>query len=398
MPESAERVPEDSPAYREFTRLYYLARQLRPTVVDRWNRELYATSGHGGFDQDTGAIGIHEPLLREGLARDATANPRLQARALGAVLSRATQAGMELDAPGEANAIRTTQSRGLHDGVAAVRAATDLQALGRRAGYSSLTLDDRQQSGAYAAANGLIQQAAGPSVDRRDLINRLCQGPAVMHFDQLAEAVVRNRLQEVAPAEGVDRQAGRRQLIAAMLHPQWDSLAQRSPEAGQHVAEEIGRALNAKVEELRRKHPWADRETPADGARHQGPEHAARLSDNGAEQTADETAPRSQNGAGQTGGQTAEQTAGQRVDEVGVGRFLSGVAPAAGAAGRGSALGDGSRAAVARAAGVGRGASAPQVEPGPRTGSEQRRGSEPAGSSGQRGGSGPRGAGGGGRG
>jgi hypothetical protein len=346
MPESAKRVPDDSPAYREFTRLYDLARQLRPTVVDRWNRELYATSGHGGFGQDTGAIGIHEPLLREGLARHAAANPRLQARALGAVLTRAAQAGMELDAPGEANAIRTTKSRGLHDGVAAVRAATDLQALSRRAGYPSLTLDDRQQSGAYAAANGLIQQASGPSVDRRDLINRLCQGPAVMHFDQLAEAVVRNRLQEVAPAEGVDREAGRRQLIATMLHPQWDSLAQRSPEAGQHVAEEISRALNAKVEELRRKHPWADRETPADGLRDQ----AAHQPENTTEQSARRPEDRTE----QTG-----LSPGTGDQEVAAARFLSGVAPAAGAAGRASALGDGSRAAAARASASARGASSP---------------------------------------
>lgn len=335
MPESAERVPEDSPTYREFTRLYDLARQLRPSVADRWNRELYATSGRGGFDQDTGAIGIHEPLLREGLTRRPTANTRRQALALDAVLTRVTQAGMDLDAPGEANAIRTTQSRGLHDGVAAVRAVDDFEAFTELADYEGLSFDGRQHTGAYAAANNLISQASGPRVDRRDLLDRLSQGPATMQFDQLAEAVVRNRLQEVAPAEGADRQAVRRELITTMLHPQWDSLAQRSPEAGQHVAGEIGRALNAKVDEIRQRSQRPGQETGGDGTLQQDVERTP--------------AP-------------AAQQPGQKAQEVPAARFLSGLAPAAGAAaGRAPSLGDGSRAAAARAAASARGTSSPQV-------------------------------------
>lgn len=344
MPESAQRVPENSPTYREFTRLYDLARQLRPTVADRWNRELYATSGRGGFDQHTGAIGVHELLLREGLTRDPAANPRRQARALDAVLTRATQAGMKLEAPGEANAVRTTQSRGLHDGVAAVRAADDFEAFAELAGYDGLSFGGEQHSGAYAAANGLIQQASGVSVDRRELIDRLSQGPAVMQFDQLAEAVVRNRLEEIAPAEGVDRQAVRHELVETMLHPQWESLAGRSPEAGQHVAEEIGRGLNAKVEEIRRRGP-----------------HPARIAETG-------DVPQQQVGGEAPADATRQQTPEPeparhpaQVEEVPAARFLSGVAPAAGAAGRGSALGDGSRAA-ARAAGTARGVPAPRSE------------------------------------
>ena len=339
MPESTQRVPEDSPTYREFSRLYELAQQLRPTVADRWNRQLYATSGRGGFDQDTGAIGIHELLLREGLTRHPTANPRRQARALDAVLTRAAQAGMKQDAPGQVNAVRTTQSRGLHDGVAAVRAADDFEAFAELAGYEGLSLGGQQRSGAYAAANGLIQQASGASVDRRELIDRLSQGPAVMHFDQVAEAVVRNRLEEIAPAEGVDRQAVRRELVETMLHAQWESLAGRSPEAGQHVAEEIRRGLNAKVDEMRRRGPH-----PARGAE-SGDVPQQQV---GREAPAD--APRQEVGSeGPT-----------QVKEVAAARFLNGVAPAAGAAGPGSVLGDGSRGAAARAAAIGRGTSMPR--------------------------------------
>ncbi|TDW14414.1 hypothetical protein [Kribbella kalugense] len=321
MPESGERVPEDSPTYREFTRLYDLARQLQPTGVDRWNRELYATSGPGGFDQRTGAIGIHEPLLRDGLTRQPTESPRRQARALAMVLNRVTQAGMAVDAPGEANAVGTKQAQGLHDGVASVRTTSDFATFTRLAGYPRLPFDASELSGAYAATNDLVQQASGPRVDRLELINRLSQGPAMMHFDQLAEAVVQNRLQEVAPPEGADRQAVRRELITTMLHPQWDSLAQRSPEAGQHVAGEISKALNAKVDEIRQRSQRADRPTAADGMQQQRAEAPAKPE------------PKAQ-----------EAPAEAKAAEVpAVGKFLSGSAPAGRAVAKRPQLGQGSR-------------------------------------------------------
>ncbi|MGZ0152593.1 hypothetical protein ACXJJ3_36425 [Kribbella sp. WER1] len=312
MAESAQRVPESSATYREFARLYDLARQLRPTGADRWNGTLYATSGRGGFDHHTGAIGVNERTLREGLTRQPTADPRQQAHALATVLHRATHAGMELDAPQEPNAVRTNSTLGLADGVASVRAATDFENFSVAAGYPGLTYDGAQPNGGYAATNDLIQQASGPSVDRHALIDRLSRSPGAMHFDQLAEAVVRNRLQEVAPSEGADRQAMRRELIGTMLHPQWDSLAQRSPEAGRRVAEQIGSALNAKVDEIRR---------------------AAGQS------------PQSSSSDGQQRGQTTKAPP----QEQSTARFLTGLAPAGGAAVQTPSLGDGSRAAAQHA-------------------------------------------------
>jgi hypothetical protein len=386
------RVPEDSHKYREFARLYDLARQLRPTAADRWNRELYATSDLRGFDHGSGAIRMHKSLLREGLTRHPAANPQLQAGALATVLHRAAQAGMAVDAPGEANAVRSAASRGLHYGVAAVRAADDFEAFTELAGYEGLSLGGQQRSGAYAAANGLIQQASGSNVDRRELIDRLSQGPAVMHFDQLAEAVVRNRLEEIAPAEGADRQAVRRELIETMLHAQWESLARRSPEAGQHVAEEIRRGLNAKVDEMRRRgpHPARGAETgdvPQQQVGREAPADAARQ----------EPTELGREGPTRPPEQVAERAA-RPPAEVATGRFLSGVAPAAGAAGRGSALGDGSRAAAARAAGAGRGASAAQSASATSAasatpGASAARGAAARGGSVPRGTSGPRGAG-----
>ncbi|MFF0342045.1 hypothetical protein [Kribbella sp. NPDC004875] len=333
MAESGQRVPENSPTYREFSRLYDLARQLRPTGVDLWNRELYATSEHGGFDHQTGAIGIHERILREGLSRDHATDSELQSLALAKVLERATHAGMTIEAPGEPNAVQTTQSRGLHDGLAAVRAATDFQAFNRMSGYPPVKFDNTRLSGAYAATNDLIHQVSGPSVDRQQLVGRLHEGPAVMHFDQLAEGVVHNRLQEVAPPEGPDRQAVRRELISTMLHPQWESLAGRSPEAGRQVAGEIGQALNAKVDEIRRRGPHPDLGVQADGAPRE----------NGARKIAGVAREGEVGGGEPPRDATAPTSARQDVEAA---RFLSGLAPAAGATGRTPSLGDGSRAAA----------------------------------------------------
>ncbi|NIK58053.1 hypothetical protein [Kribbella shirazensis] len=348
MPEPAQRVPEDSAAYREFARLYNVARQLRPTGVDRWNRELYATRGPGYFDQRIGAIGVNENRLRQGLTLPSEpANSRVHAAALATVLRRASQAGMALDAPGEANAVRTDGSLGLSDGVASLRVAGDFQAFSRMAGYPRLAYDGSQETGASAAANGLVHQASGPRLSRGELLNDLSRGPVAMQFDRLAEGVVRNRLEEVAPAEGVDRRAMRAELIGTMLHPRWEELAQRSPEAGRQVADEIGRALNAKVDELRRTTRQTTMGAAGDGVQSPGVErlqsdvrHAATQQsqprDAGSE-------PRDAGSEPRDAGSEAQDAGSEAQDAV---RFLRGVAPAAEVPGSAPALGDGSRVAA----------------------------------------------------
>ncbi|GAA1569697.1 MULTISPECIES: hypothetical protein [Kribbella] len=311
MPEPTQRVPEDSPAYREFARLYDLARQLRPTEVDRWKGDLYATDGPGGFDRRTGAIGIDEPLLLHELTGRASSTPRRQAQALATVLHRATEAGMHQDAAGAVNAVRNGRSLALHDGFASVRAASDLGTFAEMAGYPEPRFDPARTGGTYAAANNLINQVSGARVDRVALLRQLSHGPVAMHFDQLADAVVQNRLHDTVRDEPGAQQRVRRELIATMLHPAWDSLAQRSPEAGARVAEEIGSALNAKVDEIRRRSPQTPQVAASDGPQ---PEP---------------TKPRPQQ----------ESTA----------RFLTGLAPAGRATGQTPSLGDGSRAAAQHA-------------------------------------------------
>ncbi|WP_427891210.1 hypothetical protein ACQHIV_02415 [Kribbella sp. GL6] len=329
MPESAQRVPEDSAAYREFARLYDLARSINPTGVDGWNgggRQLYATDGPGGFDHATGAIGVDESLLRHELTGRRSETPRRQAHALATVLHRATEAGMPKDAPGAANAVRNDQSLALHDGVASVRAADDFTTFAQMAGYSHLAFDPSQQTGTYAAANDLIHQVSGVRVDRTQLLDQLGRGPVAMHFDQLADAVVQNRLHDAMRPD--DRRAVRRELIGTMLHPAWEKLAGQSPEAGRHVADQIGRTLNAKVDEIRQRHQSATVGTTADGATR-------------------ETGPTS--GAGQAAGDRQVVGEGQGVakaHDVAAARFLTGMAPAGGAVVSAPRLGQGARGAA----------------------------------------------------
>jgi hypothetical protein len=308
MAESAQRVPEDSAAYREFARLYDLARRFNPTEVDGWSRSgraLYATSGPGGFDRDTGAIGIDEALLRHELTSRPSDTPRRQAHALATVLRRATEAGTDKDAPGAANAVRNDQSLALHDGVAAVRAAAAFDTFTTMAGYPDLVFDSSRNTGTYAATNDLVEQVSGPRVDRVALLDQLGRGPVAMHFDQLAEAVVQNRLHDVVR----DEPAVRNQLIRTMLHPAWDKLAARSPEAGLHVAGEIRQALNAKVEELRAAGPRSEQTTATDGVQRAAPDR--------------------------TGSTPAAEVPGAR--------FLTGMAPAGRAVNSPPQLGQGSR-------------------------------------------------------
>ncbi|HET6743120.1 MAG TPA: hypothetical protein VFH76_29475 [Kribbella sp.] len=336
----AEGVPKGSATYAEFARLYEVAAGLQPNAAGRWTGELRASSVLGHFDQLTGTIEVNRTLLRDGLPGVPGSDPRLHARALATVLQRAAQAEMPLDAPGDPNGVRDERSLALNDGIASVRTAEDFSAFVQQLGHPQLAFDPSHRTGASAAANELINQASGVRVDRDELVDRLGQGPVAMQFDQLADAVVQNRLHDVVRAD--DQQAVRHELIETMLHPAWKELAGRSSEAGRHVAEEIGHALNAKVDEIRRKASRPDQAVTTDGMDRPaggverttgGMEHAAgtRAAGGAEHQSGGEQKSRSDDGAPTV------------VGDAPAARFLSGVASAHRAAGRKPSLGDGSR-------------------------------------------------------
>jgi hypothetical protein len=250
-------VPPDSAVYHELARLHQLAHEARPTDVNRWSGDLYATYDGlwGGFDPKTGDVRLSADLVLRhltGAPSDTEMERGRQAEALATVLHEATHTGMQTDAPRELNAVRSPHSKGVMEGVAELRTTTDFQAFTVAAGCPGLTLPGPQYPGAHAAVNNLITQASGPALSRQTLIDEMTRGPAVMHFDQLAEGVLQNRLGDVVPNRAEDRQAVRAALIPTMMHPQWPTLSSPSSTgAGHLVAEDIRPYLNSKVDEIR---------------------------------------------------------------------------------------------------------------------------------------------------
>ncbi|WP_405067940.1 hypothetical protein OG558_41390 [Kribbella sp. NBC_01510] len=196
-------VPSDSATYLEFARLYRLARSLRPTSVDRWNGSLWASDSEtsfGGFIPRTGAMRLSGSAVLPYLT--GTAMPEAlagQSQALATVIHETTHASIATDDPAEPNAVRSEHSRGLMEGVAELRAIEDFRLFTRQAGYFGLSMPQPQYEGAYTATDSLVNQVSGVRRDRVSIINDLTRGPAVAHFDQLAKAVVQNRLWEPVP-------------------------------------------------------------------------------------------------------------------------------------------------------------------------------------------------------
>jgi hypothetical protein len=374
--DEARLVPRESATYREFARLYQLARRLRPTGIDRWNGDLYATGveNWGEFAPKTGDMRLSGTLVLQRLtARPGEVTEYRRAEALATVLHEATHAGMATDAADEPNAVRTAHSQGLMEGFAEVRTVQDFPAFARLAGYPGIELPTPTYAGAYAATENLLQQAAGPAKDRLAFIAEGVHGPAVMHFDQLADGVVRNRLAEVVPFHEDHRRAVRAALVAPMLHRGWPTLKHMAAETGIAVAEDIRRSLNSKVDEIRRHysaHPHevfpvdppnarVGRERVVDRASGAA---GAQKAAGGAGSAGPARVGSGSTGAGNSGpGRTERGTA----DAVGARpemRFLDGQAGAAGAVRRQPVLGDGARgrgtgdgAGQARGAGPGRG-------------------------------------------
>jgi hypothetical protein len=328
-------VPRDSAVYQEFARLHQLAHEARPTGVNRWSGDLYATYDGlwGGFDPRTGNVRLSaELVLRHltGTVPGTELERGRQAEALATVLHEATHTGMETDALREPNAVRSLHSKGVMEGVAELRTTIDFQAFTDAAGYPGLTLQGPQYPGAHAAVDNLVTQASGPTLGRQSIIDKMTHGPAVMHFDQLAEGIVQNRLGDVVPNRAEDRQSVRAALIPTMMHPQWPTLSEpASALAGHLVAEDIRPYLNSKVDEIRHHYQANPHQPfPADSPN----QHAVR-------QATEHQSPANTSQAPDPSGPDPQLAQALRL--------LGGQAPAAQATRPGPALGDGARGAGA---------------------------------------------------
>ncbi|GAB3835311.1 hypothetical protein [Kribbella italica] len=252
-------VSPESAVHREFARLYAVARRIARPSVDRWSgvlRAAYTPPGEqqrwGAFDPASGDISLSAELVLPYLTGPGSrvAGPA-QGQALATVLHEATHAGMETDAPDEPNAVRTAESLALIEAFAEYRAVQQFETFAAAAGYPEAYLTTPQYPGWYTAMDDLVRQVSGPVKDRAAFLNEAIQGPGALHFDQLADSVVKNRLTHDVPTTENDQRAARAALIPAMTHRLWPSLRSRPAESGLMVANEIRQHLDAEVDKIR---------------------------------------------------------------------------------------------------------------------------------------------------
>jgi hypothetical protein len=322
-------VPRGSATYREFVRLYDVVNRIAPTSVDRWSgvlRALHTPPGDlarwGAFDPKSGDIGLSADLVLPHLTGPApgVAGPA-QGQALATVLHEVTHARMQTDAPHEPNAVRTNESLGLIEAFAEYRAVQQFETFAVAAGYPDAYLTTPQYPGWYTAMDDLVRQVSGQVKSRAAFLDEAIRGPGAMHFDQLADSVVKNRLTYDVPAGERDQRAARAALIPAMTHRLWPSLRGRPAESGLMVANEIRQHLDAQVDKIRHYY----RGNPGQPYPAEAPNPAAL-----------ELAPDA--GSTMTNPKARlESAAGTEL------RFLSGQAPASGATARRPSLGQGAR-------------------------------------------------------
>ncbi len=316
---------------------------MRPTSVDRWNGDLYATDTPrwGGFDPATGNIRLSDQrVLRHLTGSLSKTEPDEQAQALASVLHELTHAGMETDALDQPNAVRSPHSLGAMEGVAELRALNDFVPFSVSAGYQGLQVPPPARAGAYAAMDSLVTQASGPAMGRYALIAETVRGPGAMHFDQLADGVLRNRLAEVVPARAEDRIAVRAALIRTMTHNHWPTLPDVTAETGRVVAEDIRRNLNSKVDEIRHHYQSKPQQPfPADSPNQYAVRRAAERSPLSNSQQAPDPAGSAH--------QPTPTPSGPDPQLAQAMRLLGGQAPAAHATRPGPSLGNGARGAGA---------------------------------------------------
>ncbi|WP_460656297.1 hypothetical protein [Kribbella endophytica] len=158
---------------------------------------------------------------------------------------------METDAPDEPNAVRTAESLALIEAVAEYRAVQQFEMFAVAAGYPEAYLITPQYPGWFTAMDDLVRQVSGPVKDRAAFLAEAIRGPGAMHFDQLADSVVKNRLTHDVPAGENDQRAVRAALIPAMANRLWPSLRSRPAESGLMVTNEIRQHLDAEVDKIR---------------------------------------------------------------------------------------------------------------------------------------------------
>jgi len=148
------RIDPSSEEYRQFVRLYEGARALRPSEVDRWNRELYATIDEGqnwGSFHPDGYFKLSKELVFDKLGPDAT--PQEQVQALATVLHESNHARVQVNAQNEPNAVLSRHSKALDEGLTEWVSVNDVAAFADMTGYGELPDAKPEYPAAYQATN-----------------------------------------------------------------------------------------------------------------------------------------------------------------------------------------------------------------------------------------------------
>jgi hypothetical protein len=342
-------VDQNSAVYKEFTRLYRIAREMRPSSIDKWNGKLFAIDDGpwGSFDPKTGNISLSQELVLDHLTGSTTQPPSMaQAQAIATVYHEAEHARVDGNAPHELNAMHHPNTLTLNEGLTERRTVNDFPVFAELSGYHGLGLGQHQYEGAVEAVDRLVAHAA--TEDRQNqLVREALDQPVAMQWDPIANEIVRNQLGDVVPQNPRHRQAARAELIRAMSAPPWAGIQHRPQRSGVLIGEDAQRGLNAAVGRIREhyaQHPGTPYpSTPPNAA-------AAAALDVPRERMFSDFSPseNSHLAAGSRGQATA-------IAEPAMRAAFAGQAPAAGATQRAPNLGNGAR-------GSGRGTS-PGLEP-----------------------------------
>ncbi len=245
------RIDPSSEEYRQFVRLYEAARALRPSEVDRWNRELYATIDEGqnwGSFHPDGYFKLSKELVFDKLGPDAT--PQEQVQALATVLHESNHARVQVNAQNEPNAVLSRHSKALDEGLTEWVSVNDVAAFADMTGYGELPDAKPEYPAAYQATESLLEYAAGPE-GASELADRAVDAPVVMRWDVIADEIVKNRLGDVVPPDPQHEQAARAELVNAMTQRGWAELDRSQPDVGPVVARDTTEALDQATQRIR---------------------------------------------------------------------------------------------------------------------------------------------------
>ncbi|GAA1691308.1 hypothetical protein GCM10009745_40770 [Kribbella yunnanensis] len=376
------RIDPASEGYRQFVRLYETARSLRPSELDRWNGELYATVGEGknwGSLRRDGSLQLSQELVLDHLGPDAA--PQDQVQALTTILHEANHARVEIKAPEEPNAVLSSHSKALDEGLTEWVSVSDVAEYADRAGYGDLPDPKPAYPSAYGATEALLEYAAGPE-GAADLADRTIDAPVTMRWDVIADEIVKNKLAGVVPQGPEHQQAARAELINAMTTSSWQGLDESRVDISGAVAAETDQALDQATQRIQ-NHYARRPETPYPAntpnfliAKQQEtsqkldssqervvrrgdevdltnlpPPHAGSRVEGARRGTGPGSRERGERPA--TGRPSAGQSAGEPVSAGAGWRFLSGSAPAGEAVRHRPVLGNGARGAGASGGGRG---------------------------------------------